>query len=415
MYLSPCREAHCTDGSCYCSREGVDSAIIHSKWLYFVSRIGVTEVYRKRLHCMLLYSHPLREVVRGIFVNFLRLLYCDYYAMDWVYKTNTNHILSGIYQAIYVSNNKGTVVYKHRVDGVEDFEVSSYWQGNPIIMMAIGCHHQMYLTVEGGLYTAGDNGNNQLGLTNCKSLYINEPTRVDIPKSTYGIVIGIGCGQRSSYILTTKGLFMCGLDEAITYNSFRKVEDSELDINDKIIIMSCGTSFVVVATLKGKVYGRGSNHHGQLGIDTRIGGSDYYHKLTYAWQCAKNDKIANISCGYLHTMLLTNRGVVYVCGLNDKGRLGIGSNNYYCDTFTQVKTFFPIRYISSGNENSWMIDKHNGMYLKGVHSNAFQHIRVSENVSTIASGLFNKTFLMTQKSPNVIYFINDKNSQFQPM
>ena len=39
------------------------------------------------------------------------------------------------------------------------------------------------------------------------------------------------------------------------------------------------------------------------------------------------DNVLSVSCGRHHTIVLTDRGQIYVCGHNDHGQLGLGDED----------------------------------------------------------------------------------------
>ena len=48
--------------------------------------------------------------------------------------------------------------------------------------------------------------------------------------------------------------------------------------------------------------------------------------------CFKNKKIVSVSCGGLHTMVLTKKGVIYAWGSTEGGQLGLPEQT--CETVT---------------------------------------------------------------------------------
>jgi hypothetical protein len=88
--------------------------------------------------------------------------------------------------------------------------------------------------------------------------------------------------------------------------------------NDKIVIISCGWEHSLALTESGRVFGLGSNGNGQLGVDVRHSSEPIIIEL--------NDlKIQKISCGAFHSLLLSCDGDIYAFGWNDSGEVGNGT------------------------------------------------------------------------------------------
>jgi hypothetical protein len=90
------------------------------------------------------------------------------------------------------------------------------------------------------------------------------------------------------------------------------------DLN--ITVIKCGAYHSLALTQSGEVYAWGSNYYGQIGC------GDNFDKSIPTKVKALNDiKIKMISCGFHHSMALTENGCVYSWGYNEFGQLGIGN------------------------------------------------------------------------------------------
>ena len=96
----------------------------------------------------------------------------------------------------------------------------------------------------------------------------------------------------------------------------------------------------------GTLWGCGRNDHGELGL----GDTNNRNALTKITTNANDVK--SIYCGYNHTIILKNDGMLFGCGLNNYGQLGLGD--------TDNRSTFTIIGINSGNIKE--------IYLGGEHT-----------------------------------------------
>jgi alpha-tubulin suppressor-like RCC1 family protein len=97
--------------------------------------------------------------------------------------------------------------------------------------------------------------------------------------------------------------------------------------NEKIVMISCGYLHSLALTESGRVFGWGDNQFGQLGVDVEYSIEPIIIEL--------NDlKIQKISCGPNHSLLLSCDGDIYAFGGNYYGEVGNG---------TRGKQRFPIK------------------------------------------------------------------------
>jgi hypothetical protein len=90
------------------------------------------------------------------------------------------------------------------------------------------------------------------------------------------------------------------------------------DLN--IAFIKCGASHSLALTQSGEVYAWGSNYSGQIGC-----GDNYIKSMPTKLKALNDIKIKMISCGFHHSMALTENGCVYSWGFNEFGQLGIGN------------------------------------------------------------------------------------------
>jgi len=103
-----------------------------------------------------------------------------------------------------------------------------------------------------------------------------------------------------------------------------KISKPELNqyLNGKHVVdICCGGEHSLVLTIDGDVYAWGYNVNGQIGN----GESGGYQSKPYHVKGFDGQKVKAISCGFLHSMVLTKAGNVFSWVWNKYGQLGIGT------------------------------------------------------------------------------------------
>ena len=138
----------------------------------------------------------------------------------------------------------------------------------------------------------------------------------------------------------------------------KKCDFKNLNVNDIIKDISCGSEHSILLTEKGKVYVCGNNYNGQLGIGNN---NNVYSFLNV--NSLNNIKIIQIACGWNHSLILSDEGYVYSCGCNVSGELGIGDceyNSRYNFSLVIEASKLNVKKIFCGGHHSWIvIDKEN--------------------------------------------------------
>ncbi|KAG2378837.1 hypothetical protein C9374_007985 [Naegleria lovaniensis] len=111
--------------------------------------------------------------------------------------------------------------------------------------------------------------------------------------------------------------------------------------------VSCGEGFTFILLSDNRVFSRGLNRYGQLGLGHRNNAStneDGFHQVT-----AIHDTILDIQCGADFTLFFTKNSDIYGVGCNSFGKLGVGfQDNSTVIVPKRVKsTAFDFRKIES--------------------------------------------------------------------
>jgi alpha-tubulin suppressor-like RCC1 family protein len=143
------------------------------------------------------------------------------------------------------------------------------------------------------------------------------------------------------------------------YNKYYRTGLKRIPISNikDIVFSENGLTTLYVLTEDGKVYGKGQNDRGQLGLGDNINRDEY--------TLLPIDNVKKIDAGNDHTIVLKNDGTVWVTGVNAWGNLGLG-NTTDQNTFKQVTTpNVKFKDIGAYNIYSVLIDEDGNLYGAG--------------------------------------------------
>lgn len=185
-----------------------------------------------------------------------------------------------------------------------------------------GCEHTVAVTKEGKVYAFGYNYRGQLGLGSTNS----EPTPRPIRALLSRKVILAACSYHHTVFLCHDGsVFSCGRNDSGQLGHGdtldKKIPQPVLTAPKNITSISCGQFHTVACTAQGVVYACGKNDYGQLGME----GATNQKAFSKVCLPAELDNIAQVCCGYYHTLVLSTSGVAGGFGRNDYGQLGLGN------------------------------------------------------------------------------------------
>jgi alpha-tubulin suppressor-like RCC1 family protein len=146
-----------------------------------------------------------------------------------------------------------------------------------------------------------------------------------------------------------------GFDPKETLLSFKVLS---LPSTVKYVKVECGGDFTFALGREGEVFSWGLNIKGQLGHGhfEPVSSAAQLRYLTYSndsrsprvsrrskdgsddIKLAPGEKVVDVSCGALHSLLLTNKGRIFGCGYNETCALGNGGTENQC-TFTEIPFF----------------------------------------------------------------------------
>eukprot|EP01129_Flabellula_baltica_P007556 TRINITY_DN2959_c0_g1_i1.p1 TRINITY_DN2959_c0_g1~~TRINITY_DN2959_c0_g1_i1.p1 ORF type:complete len:473 (-),score=135.46 TRINITY_DN2959_c0_g1_i1:53-1441(-) len=264
------------------------------------------------------------------------------------------------YRNVYTWGGDEPVLARH-MDDDSSFTPSAVesLHEQPLIQIAAGSNHVVALTSTGEVVSWGiykDRKGKSIGFRP----HLPKEDFQDVPEIMVEIeedkIIQVACTNNRSLALTETGeVYEWGNTRLDNRTLARHVKDtllpSKVLIPSKIVAIyaeSNGGSIFAEAQ-DGTVFAWGNNQHYQLGVDEEIEVKDGLKNPEAAAERAQKKKekisthsrptkakqlntiledneakIKKISCGRLHTVLLTEDGDVYTWGNNTKGQLGLG-------------------------------------------------------------------------------------------
>jgi hypothetical protein len=138
------------------------------------------------------------------------------------------------------------------------------------------------------------------------------------------IIIDMCCGYKHSLLLTNSGKVY---EFIFDFESQNDIKDMKFELkyfksnrsgNKRIVMISCGFSHSLALTESGRVFGWGDNRCGQLGVKIENSMEPIRIEL-------KGLKIKKLCCGPYHSLLLSRSGNIYAFGWNRFGEVGNGT------------------------------------------------------------------------------------------
>ncbi len=225
-----------------------------------------------------------------------------------------------------------------------------------IIKIACGVNHTIFLNKYGRVYVAGGNYHSEIGLSGkIKIRYCYRPRLLNIGN----IIIQIACGDQHSALLTDMGLvytFGCNIYGQLGRRDLienRCASRPSFVKLRNVKEVKCGWNHTIFLTDDGLVYGCGDNSYGQIGLGRRIRGSSIPLLIENIVG------IESIACGSSHTILI-GKDKMYVFGDNRRGQLGVKMNK---------------KGIGLGDNMDYLINKNYNIYNPLLRNNIHNFIR----------------------------------------
>ena len=182
--------------------------------------------------------------------------------------------------------------------------------------IACGGNSTLILTNDGLVYGCGSNSHGQLGSGDFTSVFL--PRRLAHNELVGGVPTTIDIKELYMDSHDIERRFVEEM-AALTVKGDSKTRTTE-NIQSKVIQVTMGKAHTVLLSERGRVYVCGRGDRGQLGLGT----TENQCSVTLVSSIV-NVRISQIAAGEAHTVMMTTLGDVFVCGSNDFGQLGDGS------------------------------------------------------------------------------------------
>jgi alpha-tubulin suppressor-like RCC1 family protein len=195
-----------------------------------------------------------------------------------------------------------------------------------ILDLRSGADHYFARINGNEIYFWGDNYLGQLGIGKRDEVLKNHKNPEIHQFLSQLSIYSLDCGYFHTIALTKNGeVYAWGSNTSGVIGIGSEKDHQLLPIkvngfnNEKVIQISCGYWHSLALTESCHVFSWGNNDFGQLGFE-------YYERLYRPTQIQlPHISISKISCGSFHSILLSNDGVIYIFGSNRYGQIGNGS------------------------------------------------------------------------------------------
>ncbi|XP_024461400.1 ultraviolet-B receptor UVR8 isoform X3 [Populus trichocarpa] len=192
-----------------------------------------------------------------------------------------------------------------------------------IRQIACGDSHCLAVTMDGEVQSWGRNQNGQLGLGTTEDSLV--PQKIQAFQGDKMIMVA--CGWRHTISVSSSGgLYTYGwskygqlghgdFEDHLTPHKVEALRDSYISM------ISGGWRHTMALTSDGNLYGWGWNKFGQVGV-----GDNIDHCSPVQVKFPHEQKVVQISCGWRHTLAITERQNVFSWGRGTNGQLGHGES-----------------------------------------------------------------------------------------
>ncbi|EQC42201.1 hypothetical protein SDRG_01039 [Saprolegnia diclina VS20] len=228
------------------------------------------------------------------------------------------------------------------------------FRGRQMVAVACGAMHTIAIGGAHEVYAWGNNRYGQCGL-------VGGDTTILIPQLVPAFVgqpvTAVACGAGHSVAILHDGrVFSWGIGAQGQLGLGPDVSSSRPQclptIETCAVAVACGIAHTMLLLETGDVLSCGLNQYGQLGLgSTREGSVATPRRIPLP-----GGAVRHIACGGAHSCLVDAAGVIFTCGSNSCGQLGLGHYND-TGTFTAISGLPPVALAVCGEEFSAALTK----------------------------------------------------------
>ena len=178
----------------------------------------------------------------------------------------------------------------------------------PVVKIQYGQQHALALTVDGHLYTWGQNGDGQLGIADDQVQNANVPRLIRHPRPC----LDLACGLTASVFVDQNGeVYYCGrLDtnpysSSSSFSSYSSFTHLPIPGGGRVVAVSCGHWHMMLLTQDGCLFAMGCNYSGQLGTGDQMDQVEPQLVLT---------QVRSVKCHTQYTVAIQWDGSLYEWG-----------------------------------------------------------------------------------------------------
>lgn len=219
-----------------------------------------------------------------------------------------------------------------------------------VASVSAGGYHTAAIISDGSLWTWGSNSHGKLG----------NGTTVDskTPIKVLDNVVSVSAGMDYTAAISTDGSLWVWGDNARGQLGNGTNDPSYLPIKvmNDVTAVSAGNSHLAAITSDGSLWTWGWNHEGQLGNGTTVNSNTPIKVM---------DNVVAVSAGTSHTAAITSDGSLWTWGLNFLGRLGSGT---IADSIIPIKVMSNVVAVSAGGDMTAAITSDGSLWTWGNNS-----------------------------------------------